>query len=118
MCEDESGRNSATNDLSEQDKDKLALNKIAKIKSDVRTLLKGVAEFSQPSDKTKEYRYLDEMLTRCLLDLDNIECGDCTDLRQQRKAAIKLVDRAVNLLQRKMQFNADMVDLNACMNIS
>lgn len=85
------------------------------VKLNATNLLKAIASFSGTSAKSKEYRYLDEMLTRCILTLDQIECGDSTELRQYRKAAIKLVDKATDILQRKLQINSDLQDLSSNM---
>jgi len=85
---------------------------INSIKSDLTNLLQEITKFSGLSAKSKEYRYLDEMLTRCMLNLDNIEVGDSTDLRQHRRTAIKFVDQATDILQRKLQINTDIQNLS------
>lgn len=91
---------------------------ISEVKSSVTNLLKEISNFSGTSAKSKEYRYLDEMLTRCVLNLDQIECGDSVELRQHRKAAIKLVDRATDILQRKLKINSDIHELSENMTAS
>lgn len=97
---------------SDEKKPKDVFTCINDVKSDVTNLLKAIASFTGTSAKSKEYRYLDEMLTRSILKLDQIECGDSSELRQYRKAAIKLVDRATDILQRKLQINSDIHDLS------
>ena len=52
-----------------------------------------------PGDKN--YRFLDEMLTRLLIKLDNIESQGLDDVRSARKAAIVSVQECVNLLESK-----------------
>lgn len=99
------------------DKDTSVLGKINSVKEEVTMLLQEITKFSEISAKSKEYRYLDEMLTRCVLKLDNVECGDAAELRHQRKAAVKLVDRATDILQRKLQINSDIHDLSQSMNV-
>lgn len=94
--------------MSEQDK---ILHKISAVKKEITSLLEAISQFKEISEKSKEYRYLDEMLTRCMLNLDNIECGDYVDMRQQRKAANKLVDQTTELLQRKLKINIDIHEL-------
>lgn len=99
------------------DRDTSVLGKINSVKEDVTKLLQQITEFSGISAKSKEYRFLDEMLTRCVLKLDNVECGDAAELRHQRKAAIKMVDKATDILQRKLQINSDIHDLSESMTV-
>lgn len=93
-----------------------ALGQINSIKVDLSNLIQDIINFGGVSTKAKEYRYLDEMLTRCVLKLDNIECGGSEELRQQRRATVKLVDTATDILQRKLQINSDISDLNVAMS--
>lgn len=99
-------------------KDTSLLGTISSIKMEVTNLLKKITMFDGISAKSKEYRYLDEMLTRCMIGLDDIQCGDSSELRQQRKATIKLVDQATDILQRKLQINSDIHDLSESMSVS
>lgn len=50
----------------------------------------------------KQYRYLDEMLTRCMIRLDNIETEGKEDIRQARKRAINAVQQMVRILETKV----------------
>lgn len=51
--------------------------------------------------KDKEYRYLEEMLTRSLLKLDSVESGSNVNVRQARRQAVKYIEAAINLLELK-----------------
>lgn len=82
------------------------------IKKDISSLLEAIVNFDGISNKSKDYRYLDEMLTRCVLNLDDVDCGGSLELRHQRKTAIISVDQATNILQRKLSINVDVHNLN------
>lgn len=86
--------------------------KFEEVRKKITDLLPAIQQFNGKSPKSKEYRYLDEMLTRCVLELDGVQCGDSDELRKQRKAIVKLVDKATDILQRKQQLNSDMDDLS------
>lgn len=81
------------------------------IKREVNKLLQEVVNCNETSLTSKEYLRLEELLTRCILRLDDIECGDVVDLRQQRKAIIELIDKCTDILQRKVQLNHDIQNL-------
>lgn len=49
----------------------------------------------------KEYMYLDEMLTRELIKLDDIETEGRENVRQARKNAIKSIQDTISLLETK-----------------
>ncbi|XP_041361358.1 GATA zinc finger domain-containing protein 10-like [Gigantopelta aegis] len=51
----------------------------------------------------KEYKYLEEMLTRCLIQLDAVEAGDHEQIRQARKQAVRMIQTALDLLELKAQ---------------
>jgi len=55
---------------------------------------------------TKEYRYLEEMLTRSLLKLDSVETGGHDNIRQARKKAVRMIEPALDLLELKAVANA------------
>jgi hypothetical protein len=64
--------------------------------------LKGqVSKYSGNSRKDKEYIYLDEMLTRNLLKLDDIDTEGKDDVRQARKDAIRTIQRCISCLEGK-----------------
>lgn len=111
--EDTTNHQSTSSPMSEEEK---ILSQINSVKLDITNLLERINQFKETSASSKEYRYLDEMLTRCVLNLDKIECGNSADMRQQRRAAIKLVDQTTNILQRKVQINADILELSVSMS--
>lgn len=53
------------------------------------------------SRQDKEYMYLDEMLTRELIKLDDIETEGRENVRQARKNAIKSIQDTISLLETK-----------------
>lgn len=59
-----------------------------------------VNAFSDTSED-KQYRYLDEMLTRCMLQLDNVDTMGNESVRLARKNAIKKVQASIDLLETK-----------------
>lgn len=104
--------------INESKKDTSPLGLINTVKLEVNNLVQKIKLFEGTSAKTKEYRYLDEMLDRCTLKLDVIELGELKELRQQRKSLIVLVDKATNILQRKVQLNYDIQKLSEDMVVS
>jgi hypothetical protein len=64
-------------------------------------LEKKVSEFTGTS-KNKEYVVLDELLTRNLIKLDNIETEGREDVRNARKACIRLIQKCINDLEEKI----------------
>lgn len=92
------------------------ISQINAVKTEIAILLDKINQFKEISSKSKEYRYLDEMLTRCVLNLDKIECGDLQHLRQQRRAAIKLVDATSSILARQLQINIEINELTLSMS--
>lgn len=83
---------------------------INSVKSDVIKLVKDIANFEGISKDMKEYRYIEEMLTRCLIQLDSIQCSG-QDLRQQRKSTVKSIESAIDVLSKRAKLNADMKQL-------
>lgn len=51
--------------------------------------------------KDKQYRYLEEMLTRTLLKLDSVQAGHHEKVRQARKQAVRLIQSALDFLELK-----------------
>lgn len=86
-------------------------------RAEVSDLLDRINAFEGVSENDKNYKYLDEMLTRCILRLDNIECTGSED-RSNRKQAIYGVNQAISILERKLAINSDMkrLDKNLCEN--
>lgn len=93
-------------------------DKINLIKAELSQYLQAIVNFNGISSQSKDYRYLDEMLDRCVINLDNIMVGESSDLRQQRKAVINLVDKASSILAKKVEINKDIHDLSEYMTIS
>ena len=50
---------------------------------------------------SKEYRVLDEMLTRNLIALDGIETANRDDIRELRKKSIKNINSCISILETK-----------------
>lgn len=76
------------------------LSQLAKIQANVADLVKQIDNFSGSKD-SKEYKYLDEMLTRQIIALDGIETGGREDVRQQRKESIRSINRCLSILESK-----------------
>lgn len=80
------------------------INKIQNIQRDVLDLMSRVEKFSG-TRADKEYVYLDEMLTRNLLKLDNIDTNGKDSIRLARKEAIKCIQASINVLEAKAEEN-------------
>jgi len=76
------------------------LDKLAKIQANVGDLVKQLEKFKGVKD-SKEYKYLDEMLTRNLLALDGLNLEGRDDVRQVRKESIKSINRCLSILESK-----------------
>lgn len=83
---------------------------IDSIRGEVSNLLERISKFQGNSESDKNYRFLDEMLTRCILNLDKIKCQDSRD-RGNRKQAISEVNQAISILERKLEINLDIKKL-------
>ena len=70
------------------------------IEQGVHDLEKQINGFQALKD-SKEYKHLDEMLTRHLVALDVIESNGNQEIRQQRKAIIELVNGCIKSLESK-----------------
>lgn len=80
------------------------IEQIQAIQKDVATLLRQVEAFNG-APRDKNYLYLDEMLTRNLLKLDNVETQGQDAIRSARKEAIKSIERTISLLEAKAAAN-------------
>ena len=76
------------------------LQQLFKIQDNVNDLVNQLEEFKGDKN-SKEYRFLDEMLTRNLLALDGIETGGRDDVRQARKESINAINRCLSVLEAK-----------------
>ncbi|XP_074596524.1 uncharacterized protein LOC141851665 isoform X2 [Brevipalpus obovatus] len=79
-----------------------ALQSIREIDSEVMKLESQVEKFV--GDKhDKQFKYLDEMLTRCMIKLDSIESGGRDEIRQARKAALVRIEKCLASLESKKE---------------
>ena len=81
----------------EDDGWKIQLDMITK---GVHDLEKQIQSF-EAQKNSKEYKHLDEMLTRHLVALDVIDSNGNQEIRQQRKAVIELVNGCIKSLESK-----------------
>jgi len=77
------------------------LEKVAQVQKEVDDLAEQVRRYVGGSRQDKEYIYLDEMLTRELIKLDDIETEGRENVRQARKNAIKSIQDTISLLETK-----------------
>ncbi|XP_013143403.1 PREDICTED: BAG domain-containing protein Samui isoform X2 [Papilio polytes] len=75
---------------------------ILAIQTDVLNLMSDVENFTG-TKKDKKYLYLDEMLTRNLIKLDNIETEGKENIRQARKEAIRCIQKCIAVLEAKAE---------------
>ncbi|XP_014354979.2 BAG domain-containing protein Samui isoform X3 [Papilio machaon] len=75
---------------------------ILAIQTDVLNLMSEVENFTG-TKKDKKYIYLDEMLTRNLIKLDNIETEGKENIRQARKEAIRCIQKCIAVLEAKAE---------------
>lgn len=78
---------------------------ILSIQTDVLNLMTEVENF-KGAKNDKKYLFLDEMLTRNLIKLDNIETDGKENIRQARKEAIKCIQKCIAVLEAKAESNA------------
>ncbi|KAJ8926528.1 hypothetical protein NQ314_021130 [Rhamnusium bicolor] len=90
----------------QQQKPLTPIDQIQAIQKDVSALMEQVEQFAgKPRDK--QYLYLDEMLTRNLLKLDNVDTQGQETIRSARKEAIKCIERAIGVLETKAAANVE-----------
>ncbi|XP_006616701.1 BAG domain-containing protein Samui-like isoform X2 [Apis dorsata] len=77
------------------------LERVALVQKEVDALAEQVKQYNGISRTDKEYIYLDEMLTRELIKLDDIETEGRDNVRQARKNAIKSIQETISLLESK-----------------
>lgn len=82
------------------------LDQIQAIQKDVSSLMQQVEAFTGKS-KDKHYLYLDEMLTRNLIKLDNIDTQGQESIRSARKEAIKCIEKTIGILEAKAAAGSD-----------
>ncbi|KAG8212730.1 hypothetical protein J437_LFUL019661 [Ladona fulva] len=81
--------------------------KVQAIQAEVNELKELIDKFSG-SRTDKEYIYLDEMLTRNLIKLDDIETEGKENIRLARKEAIRSIQRCISLLESKAPLPKDL----------
>ncbi|XP_063240288.1 BAG domain-containing protein Samui-like [Bacillus rossius redtenbacheri] len=77
------------------------ISRVMAVQRDIDELAVKVGEFWGNSRKDKQYIYLDEMLTRNLLKLDDIETEGKENVRLARKEAIRSIQECINILEGK-----------------
>lgn len=78
------------------------LQQIAVILQNVEDLVLRVEAYSG-TGRDKQFRFLDEMLTRCMLRLDDIDTEGREDIRSARKAAVMEVQSCIDKLEAKAE---------------
>merc|ERR1719436_1170740 len=86
-----------------------ALDKLQKVKDAVAELVEKIESY-EGSKEDKEYKYLDEMLTRHLCTLDSIEANGRDDIRQMRKETIRSINRCASILDARASGKIDNAD--------
>nr|XP_023022811.1 BAG domain-containing protein Samui [Leptinotarsa decemlineata] len=82
------------------------IEQIQVIQKDVSSLMEQVQQFTGKS-RNKQFLYLDEMLTRNLIKLDNIDVQGQESIRSSRKEAIKCIEKAIGILEAKASLNTE-----------
>ncbi|XP_017884709.1 BAG domain-containing protein Samui isoform X2 [Ceratina calcarata] len=77
------------------------LERVALVQKEVDSLAEQVNQYTGNSRTDKQYIYLDEMLTRELIKLDDIETEGRENVRQARKNAIRTIQETISLLESK-----------------
>ncbi|KAG7209775.1 hypothetical protein KM043_011395 [Ampulex compressa] len=78
-----------------------ALERVALVQKEVDALAEYIKGYSGNSRDDREYMYLDEMLTRELIKLDDIDTEGKENVRQARKNAIKSIQGTIAMLESK-----------------
>ncbi|KAJ9580210.1 hypothetical protein L9F63_004153 [Diploptera punctata] len=78
------------------------ISRVQVVAKDVAELQAQVEKYTGTSRKDKDYIYLDEMLTRNLLKLDDIDTEGKDNVRQARKEVIKTIQKCISILETKV----------------
>lgn len=70
------------------------------VMNDVKALDESVNNF-RGTKAERDYKYLEEMLTRNLLKLDSVEADGHDNIRQARRNAVRMIEAALDLLELK-----------------
>ena len=76
------------------------IERVELILKDSEELQRSVNAFSGPK-ASKEYKYLEEMLTRMLLKLDGIDSEGKEEIRNVRRQAVKIINASIDMLELK-----------------
>ena len=76
------------------------LSKLQKLKDECKEIQEKIRLF-KGADADKEYKYLDEICTRHMLALDEIDSGGSENIRKMRKDVILLIEACVNILEER-----------------
>ena len=77
------------------------LSKIDEVSVEVDELSRGVKDFDR-NEKNFRYRYLEEMLTKCLLKLDDIQADGIEEVRNGRKSVVDRINSELVCLEEKL----------------
>lgn len=91
-------------------KRKTNLDVIDSTKIEICNLLERIHEFYGTSENDKNYKFVDEMLTRVLIELDKLHCNNVAE-RICRKTVISGANQAITILERKLQINTEIKNL-------
>nr|SVE76822.1 EOG090X0OY9 [Daphnia longispina] len=86
------------------------LELIERIQRETETLLPRIEEF-RGDRHDRGFLFLDEMLTRLLLKLDNVQVEGRDDVRVARRQAIASITRCINLLESKLLHGIERSDV-------
>lgn len=78
------------------------LSKVESIQKEVEELKHQVEAFDGRSRSDKQFLMLDELLTRKLISLDDIDTEGKEDVRQARKDTIRSIQRCISLLESRI----------------
>lgn len=83
-----------------QSSEEKAFEIINNVVREVKALEDQVNSF-QGTKQDKQYKYLEEMMTRSLLKTDAVEAGANDAVRQARRQTVRMIEAAINLLELK-----------------
>jgi len=82
------------------------LDQIERVRRETEILLPKIESF-QGQRNDRDFNYLDEMLTRLLLKLDNVLVEGREDVRVARKGAISAIQQCIYLLESKIRMGSN-----------
>lgn len=90
----------------------IVADRIMAVNLEVNNLLQLVRNFNKLTADCTDYRYIEEMLTRSILTLDQLECGQCPELRQKRKTTCRSIEQISDVLKKKLDLNIELDELS------